>query len=80
MKKIVKLSAAFMGMGIPAYFLARFQQGCIDRWKEQADRNQELYWVMDQWLNICQDGRRVSEYCHLWYGMFGTTFGQGAER
>ena len=48
MKKIVKLSAAFMGMGIPAYFLARFQQGCIDRWKEQADRNQELYWVLDQ--------------------------------
>lgn len=62
MKKIVKLSAAFMGMGIPAYFLARFQQGCIDRWKEQADRNQELYWVLDQWLKICQDGRRLEEY------------------
>lgn len=62
MKKSFKLLAAFTGMGIPAYFFIRLQQGCIDQWKEVADKNQELFLVMDQWLRIKQEGKNLEQY------------------
>ena len=62
MRKSIKLLGAFIWIGIPAYFLARMQQGSIDQWKELADKNQALFLVTNQWLSIKQDGKRLREY------------------
>lgn len=62
MRKGSKMLTAFIWMSIPAFFLTKLQQGCIDQWKEQADKNQELFLVVDQWLSVRQDGKRLQEY------------------
>lgn len=60
--KGIKLLTAFMGMIVPVYLLARLQQSCINQWKDQAEKNKELFLIMDQWTNIKQEGKGLEEY------------------
>lgn len=62
MKKTVKIIGALAGVGGLLYFVAGWQQKCIDRWKEQAEKNRAMFVLMDRWANIRQNGRCLEEY------------------
>ena len=62
MKKIAKIIVGLAGVGGLVYFVAWWQQKCIDRWKEQAEKNRAMFVLMDQWANIKQNGRNLEEY------------------
>ncbi len=62
MKKIVKIIGGLSGVGGLIYLVAGWQQKCIDRWKEQAEKNRAMFILMDQWVNIRQRGRNLEEY------------------
>ncbi len=62
MKKIVKIISGLVGVGGLVYFVAGWQQKCIERWKEQAEKNRAMFVLMDQWTNIKQNGRNLEEY------------------
>lgn len=45
-----------------SFFLIRLQQNCINNWKTQANKNRGLFLLMNQWINLKQDEKKVEEY------------------
>ena len=62
MRKSVKMIVGLMGVGVPVYLAGRWQQKCIDRWKEEARKQSAMFLVMNQWINIKQANRNLEEY------------------
>lgn len=62
MKKGVKILCALVGVGIPVYYAVGWQQRCIDRWKEEAEKQRAMFLLMSQWANLKQEGRSLEEY------------------
>lgn len=62
MKKSVKIISGLAGISGLVYFVAGWQQKCIERWKEQAEKNRAMFMIMDQWTNLKQEGRSLEEY------------------
>lgn len=62
MRKSIKVIGGLLGVGIPAYLAARWQQKCIDRWKEEARKQRAMFLLMNQWIRIKQANRSLEEY------------------
>lgn len=62
MKRAIKVIGGLACVGSLVYFATWWQQRCIDRWKEQAEKNRAMFILMNQWANIRQDGRSLEEY------------------
>ncbi len=62
MKKSIKIIGGLVGVGGLVCFVAGWQQKCIERWKEQAEKNRAMFIIMDQWANLRQEGRNLEEY------------------
>lgn len=62
MKRIIKRIGELACAGGLVYFVARWQQKCIDHWKEQAEKNRAMFVLMDRWASLRQDGRKLEEY------------------
>lgn len=62
MKKVIKVIGGLVGVGGLVYFVADWQQRCINHWKEQAEKNRAMFILMNQWANIRQEGRSLEEY------------------
>lgn len=62
MKKGMKLIGKLVGVGIPVFLVGRWQQKCIDRWKDESRKQRAMYLLMSQWINIKQAGRCLEEY------------------
>lgn len=62
MKNRIKVIGSLLGVGIPVYLAGRWQQRCIDRWKEESRKQRAMYLLMNQWINIKQAGRNLEEY------------------
>lgn len=63
MKRNLKYIGSFMlGICIGSALWLKLQQGCIRRLKDSADKNYGLFILMDQWVNMKQDGKRIEEY------------------
>lgn len=62
MKKCISMIGAFLGTFVPACFAVKMQQDCINRWKEQADKNNALFLLMNQWVNIKLEGKKLADF------------------
>ena len=62
MRKGIKVIGGLMSVGIPVYLAGRWQQKCIDRWKEEASKQRAMFLVMNQWTNVKQANRTLEEY------------------
>ena len=62
MKKSIKVIGSLFGVGIPVYLMGRWQQKCIDRWKEEARKQRAMFLLMNQWIRIKQGNRSLEEY------------------
>lgn len=63
MKKQKRYMLSFLlGTGIAAVFLFKLQQNCIDRWKRLEKKNRALFLLMDEWVKIKQDGKKLESY------------------
>lgn len=62
MRKGMKVIGKLIGVGIPVFLAGRWQQRCIDRWKDEARKQRAMYLLMSQWINIKQAGRNLEEY------------------
>lgn len=62
MKKCISIIGAFLGTLVPACFAIKMQQDCINRWKEQADKNNALFLLMNQWVNIKLEGKKLADF------------------
>ena len=62
MRKGIKVIGGLMSVGIPVYLAGRWQQKCIDRWKEEASKQRAMFLVMNQWTNVKQANRNLEEY------------------
>lgn len=62
MKKSIGMISAFLGAFVPACFAVKMQQNCINSWKEQADKNNALFLLMNQWVNIKLEGKNLADY------------------
>ncbi len=51
-----------VSFGMASAFLIKLQQGCIDYWRKQANKNRGLFLLMDQWVCLKQDGRKIERY------------------
>nr|WP_300786838.1 hypothetical protein [uncultured Acetatifactor sp.] len=51
-----------LGLSLMSFFLIRLQQNCINNWKRQANKNRGLFLLMNQWVNLKQDGKKVEGY------------------
>lgn len=51
-----------LGLSLMSFFLIRLQQNCINNWKTQANKNRGLFLLMNQWINLKQDEKKVEEY------------------
>lgn len=61
-KKIGYMLSFLAGAGLAGICLLKLQQGSIDRWKGLAEKNRGLFLLMDQWVRVRQDGRKLEEY------------------
>lgn len=50
------------GMGMAGFLCLESQQNCINRWKELAEKNRGLFLLMDQWVKVKQEGKKLEEY------------------
>ena len=63
MKSKYKVVAGILlGVAIPCFFITKLQQNCINRWKNEAERNRGLFLLMEQWINIKQEGKNLKSY------------------
>lgn len=63
MKKGWKYIFSFLlGAGAAGVLMLNMQQACIDKWKGLAGRNRGLFLLMDQWVRVNQDGKRLGSY------------------
>ncbi len=62
MKKTIKIFSFFIGYVVPVFCVVKWQQKCIDRWREQAGKNRAMFILMNQWTNLRQEGRNLEEY------------------
>lgn len=62
MKKSIKIIGGLAGVGGLVCFVAGWQQKCIDRWKEQAEKNRAMFVLMDRWVSLRQEGKSLEEY------------------
>ncbi len=62
MKKAVKVIGGLVGVGGLVCFVTVWQQKCIDRWKEQAEKNRAMFVLMDRWASLRQEGKNLAEY------------------
>lgn len=60
--KSLKALACLAGFSIPAYFVTKWQQESIDYWREMAKKNEALFYMMNQWTRLKQDGKGLEEY------------------
>lgn len=42
--------------------MGRWQQKCIDRWREESRKQRAMFLIMNQWVNLKQDKRNLAEY------------------
>lgn len=67
-RKNIKLSEVsryllvFISVSVANLFLLYLQQKCINKWKEQANKNRSLFLLMDQWVKIKQEGKRLENF------------------
>lgn len=54
--------AFLLGTGMTSAFMLQLQQNCINKWKSSARKNRGLFLLMDQWVSIKQDGKRLENY------------------
>lgn len=64
------------GFGLISVLLIKLQQDCINNWRKQSNKNRGLFLLMDQWVYLKQDGRKIEKYfihnnlkCIAIYGM-----------
>lgn len=62
MKQGVKRIGGLLSAGIPVYLAVRWQQKCINCWREEAEKQRAMFLVMNQWINIKQENRSLEEY------------------
>lgn len=62
MRKSIKVVGGLVSAGIPVYLAGRWQQKCIDCWKEEARKQRAMFLLMNQWINIRQENRNLEEY------------------
>lgn len=62
MKRRIGMAGLFIGSSALACFMVIWQQRCIERWKEQAEKNQAMFMLMSQWTRLRQEGRNLEEY------------------
>lgn len=62
MRKGIKVVGSLIGIGIPIYLAGRWQQKCIDCWKEESRKQRAMFLLMNQWVNLKQDKRNLAEY------------------
>lgn len=62
MKKGVKLAGVLAAVAVLIYFITKWQQNCINLWKLRADKNRGMFLLMDQWVNIKQEGSGLEKY------------------
>lgn len=51
-----------MGGIILGCFIINWQQRCIEQWKVQANKNRGMFMLMNQWVNVKQDGKSLKDY------------------
>lgn len=51
-----------LGMFLTGFFLLRIQQDCINKWKRLAQKNIGLFLLMDQWVKVKQEGKKIEAY------------------
>ena len=56
------LLSSLFGLGIISVSCIWIQQGCINRWKKQANKDRGLFLLMNQWVNLKQDEKRIENY------------------
>jgi len=62
MRKGIKVIGKLIAVGIPVFLAGRWQQRCIDYWKDESRKQRAMYLLMSQWINIKQAGRSLEEY------------------
>lgn len=62
MRKGMKVIGKLIAVGIPVFLAGRWQQKCIDHWKDESRKQRAMYLLMSQWINIKQAGRSLEEY------------------
>lgn len=61
-RKIIKVCGVWIGNMVLIYYITKWQQNCINVWKEQAEKNRGMFVLMNQWTNIKQEKRNLEEY------------------
>ena len=56
------LLSSLFGLGIISVSCIWIQQGCINRWKKQANKDRGLFLLMNQLVNLKQDEKRIENY------------------
>ena len=51
-----------IGVGVGGALGLQLQQSCIKKMRNSVEKNNGLFMLMDQWVNIKQDGREIKEY------------------
>lgn len=61
-KKERYMVSFLLGMGITVAFLLIIQQKCINRWKGLAEKNKGLFLLVNAWVKLKQDGKKLESY------------------
>lgn len=56
------MAGVLVAAAVPIYLITKWQQKCIDQWKSRADKNRVMFLLMNQWVNIKQDGSDLEKY------------------
>lgn len=62
MRKSMKGVISLIGVGLLICLAGRWQQKCIDCWKEESRKQRAMFLLMNQWVNLKQDKRNLAEY------------------
>ena len=62
MEKVIRNLGKLVGLMGLIWFITEWQQKCINLWKNKAEKNRAKLMLMNQWVNIKQEGKRLESF------------------
>lgn len=61
-KSLVGITMALAGAGIGVAAAKKMQENKAQKWQQMSDKHLALFLMMNQWVKVKQEGKKLSEY------------------
>ncbi len=59
-RKVVNIFTLLLGISMGGFFLKKVMNGKVNSWKDSSDKYYSLFLMMNQWVKLHQEGKKIS--------------------